>query len=131
MLTTVPSIVLCPVSCLSRSFWRHPAHQGHSNHRRCAAGSGNLLLGTPAEFVSGDLQFLRQVSFAENLDPAVGAVNQASVRQLLNTDSGTIFKPLQLADIDYFAPQGESAIAKTSLGHPAKQGHLSTFIKRE
>jgi hypothetical protein len=131
MLITVPSMVLRPVFYVLRSILRHPAHRGHSNHPRCTAGSGNLLFGTLTESVSGDLKLLCQVSLAENLDFAAGAANQAGVRQLLDADAGTILKPLQLPDIDYLTPYGESAIAKTPFRQPAKQGHLPTLIKRE
>jgi hypothetical protein len=131
MLIAVPSMVLRPVFYVLRSIWRHPAHRGHSNHHRCTAGSGNLLFGTLAESVSGNLQLLCQVSLAENLDFASGAANQTGVRQLLDTDIGAILKPLQLPDIDYFAPYGESAIAKTPFGQPAKQGYLPTLVQRE
>jgi len=114
-----------------RSISHHPAHREHSNHRRCTAGGGNLLFGTFAESVGGNLQPLGQVSFAENLDSAAGAANQAGVGQLLDTDAGTIFKPFELADINYFAPYGELAVAEAPLGQPAKQRYLPAFIERE
>jgi hypothetical protein len=131
MLITVPSMVLRPVFYVLRSISRYPAHRGHSNHHRCTAGGGNFLFGTFAESVSGDLQPLGQVSFTENLDSAAGTANQAGVGQLLDPDAGTIFKPLELADIDYFAPYGEITIAKAPFGQPAKQGYLPTFVQRE
>jgi hypothetical protein len=131
MLIAVPSMVLRPVSYVLRSIWRHPAHRGHSNHHCCTAGGGNLLFGALTESVSGNLQPLGQVSFAENLDSAAGAADQAGLGQLLDPDAGAVFKPFELADIDYFAPYGEITIAKASFGQPAKQGYLPAFIQRE
>lgn len=79
--------------------------------------------------MSNNLQLLREVTLAENLDPAACAANQAGVGQLLDPNARTIFKPLQLPNIDYLTPYGETAIAETAFWQPTKQRYLSALIQ--